>query len=127
VGFRLALEAERMVYGKKIVSRGPMFKEAKIENNRIRVFFDNTDGGLKTSDGKAPGAFYIAGKDRKFVLAEAEIDGNTVIVSAPEVPQPAFVRYAYVSYRGDCNLQNGHNLPAFPFRSDAYEFDKLIP
>ncbi|MBR2344418.1 MAG: beta galactosidase jelly roll domain-containing protein [Lentisphaeria bacterium] len=127
VGFRLALEAERMVYGKNVVSRGPMFKEAKVENGRIRVYFTNTEGGLKTSDGKAPGAFYIAGSDKKFVLANAVIDGNTVIVSAPEVKNPAFVRYAYVSFRGDCNLQNGHNLPAFPFRSDAYEFHKLKP
>ncbi len=127
VGKRLALEAERMVYGKNVISRGPMFKTAQVEGNTIRVFFDNVYDGLKTSDGKAPGAFFIAGKDKNFVVADAKIDGKTVVVSSPEIPQPAFVRYAYVSYRGDCNLQNSAGLPAFPFRSDAYEFHKLKP
>ncbi len=127
VGKRLALEAERMVYGKDVISRGPMFKSAKVENGTIRVFFDNVYDGLKTSDGKAPGAFFIAGKDKKFVVANAKIDGKTVVVSSDKVPQPEFVRYAYVSFRGDCNLQNSAGLPAYPFRSDKYDFSQLKP
>lgn len=116
VGIRLSLEARRMVYGEKIVSRGPLFKSAKPEKGRIRVTFDNA-AGLKTSDGKAPNGFAVAGKDRKFYWAKAVIDGETVIVSAPQVKNPKYVRYAYVGYRGDLNLRNGANLPAFPFTS----------
>ena len=117
VGLRLALEAERIVYGRKIVSQGPRFAEAKIEGDAVRVSFRNAENGLKTSDGQAPGAFAVAGADGKFVWAEAKLDGKTVIVRAPGVKEPKFVRYAYAGYRGDANLQNAEGLPAYPFRS----------
>jgi len=119
VGKRLALEARRIAYGENIVSQGPIFDKAVPEGETIRVFFKNLSGDLKTSDGKAPGAFAIAGEDRKFVWAEAKLDGKTVIVSSPEVKAPKFVRYAYAGYRGDCNLQCQEGLPAYPFISDA--------
>ena len=124
VGKRLALEAERIAYGKKIVSRGPLFDAAKPENGAIRVSFKYAENGLKTSDGKAPGAFAVAGADKKFVWADAKIDGNTVVVSSPAVKEPRYVRYAYAGYRGDCNLQNAEGLPAYPFRSDAMDYSK---
>ena len=125
VGKRLALEAKRMVYGKKIVSRGPLFKSATPENGTIRVYFENAANGLKTSDGLAPGAFAVAGADKKFVWADAKIDGNSVVVSSPKVAAPKYVRYAYAGYRGDCNLQNAEGLPAYPFRSDAIDYSKI--
>ncbi|MBQ7650747.1 MAG: hypothetical protein IJS15_07290, partial [Victivallales bacterium] len=119
VGKRLALEARRIAYGEDIVSQGPIFDKAIPEGETIRVFFKNLTGDLKTSDGKAPGAFAIAGDDRQFVWANAKLDGKTVIVSSPDVKSPKFVRYAYAGYRGDCNLQNHEGLPAYPFLSDA--------
>ena len=125
VGKRLALEAERIAYKKNIVSRGPLFLSATPEKGAVRVAFQNADNGLKTSDGKAPGAFAVAGEDRKFVWAEAKIDGKTVVVSSPEVKNPKYVRYAYMGYRGDCNLQNAEGLPAYPFRSDANDYSKV--
>jgi len=125
VGLRLALEAERIAYGRNIVSQGPLFREAKAEGNSMRVSFDNVADGLTTSDGKAPGAFAIAGADGVFHWAEAKIDGNTVVVSSPDVKEPRFVRYAYAGYRGDCNLRNGAGLPAYPFRSDAVDYSSV--
>ena len=125
VGKRLALEAERIAYGKEIVSRGPLFDSAKPENGTIRVAFRYAENGLKTSDGKAPGAFSIAGPDKKFVWANAKIEGKTVVVSSPAVKEPKYVRYAYAGYRGDCNLQNAEGLPAYPFRSDAVDYSKV--
>ena len=122
VGKRLALEAERIAYGMDVVSRGPLFLSASPENGAIRVRFRNVDSGLKTTDGKAPGAFAIAGADGKFVWADAKIDGKDVLVSSPKVKDPKYVRYAYAGYRGDCNLQNKEGLPAYPFRSDAYDY-----
>lgn len=122
VGKRLALEAERIVYGKKIVSRGPLFESAAPENNAIRVTFKYAENGLKTSDGKDPGAFAVAGADKKFVWAQAKIDGKTVLVSSPSVKAPRYVRYAYAGFRGDCNLQNAEGLPAYPFRSDSIDY-----
>ena len=83
----------------------------------MRLHFDQTGAGLVTSDGQAPRGFVVAGADGKFVWAEAKIDGKTVIVRAPGVKEPKFVRYAYAGYRGDANLQNAEGLPAYPFRS----------
>jgi len=118
VGRRLALEVLRMMYGRTVVSRGPLFRSAVREGNALRVRFDHVEGGLKTSDGKAPNGFAVAGHDGHFFPARATIDGETVLVSAPEISEPEFVRYAYADFRGDCNLQNQAGLPAYPFRSD---------
>ncbi|MBQ7208563.1 MAG: hypothetical protein IJS01_12265 [Lentisphaeria bacterium] len=116
VGLRLALEAKRMVYGRKIVSRGPLFKAVSPEGNRIRVSFDNAEG-LRTADGKSPRAFAVAGADGRFFRADAVIDGDTVVLSAPQVASPLRVRYAYAGFRGDLNLRNAAGLPAYPFDS----------
>ena len=122
VGLRLALEAQRIAYGKNIVSQGPLYKSTAIEGNKIRVFFNNAQSGLKTSDNKSPNGFAIAGADGKFVWANAVIEKDTVVVSSPKVVSPKYVRYAYVGYRGDCNLQNKEGLPAYPFTSLANQY-----
>ncbi len=119
VGYRLAKEAERISYGSKEISRGPMFKSMKVSGNKVRVVFSNVGKGLTTSDGRRPGAFAIAGADGNFVWAEnTAIDGDSVIVSSAKVKNPKAVRYAWTQYRGDVNLQNKDGFPAVPFRSD---------
>lgn len=125
VGERLACVAERMAYGRQIVSEGPQYDHFTVENGRARVFFKHTDGGLDTSDGQAPGAFALGGKDGKLHWADAKIDGDTVLVSSPEVAEPTRVRYAFAGYRGDCNLVNGAGFPAVPFRSDNPDYSKI--
>ena len=122
VGRRLALQAESIAYGKKIVDGGPMLDKTVVEGNTIRVSYKNAPNGLKTSDGQPPRCFAIAGADKKFVWADAKIDGATVVVSSPNVANPVYVRYAYAAYRGDCNLQNAEGLGAYPFRSDAFDY-----
>ncbi|MCQ4908390.1 hypothetical protein NE479_12620, partial [Phascolarctobacterium faecium] len=76
-----------------------------------------TDGGLKSSDGKALQGFAIAGRDHKFHWAKAEIQGDKIVVSSPEVSYPVAVRYAWAN-NPVCNLYNGAGLPASPFRTD---------
>jgi len=127
VGLRLALEAERIAYyGKAVTSKGPVFSKAAVENGAMRVFYEKGSAqGLKTSDGQAPRGFELAGADGKLVWADAVIDGDSVVVSSPQVPEPVTVRYAYVQFRDDYNLQNGSGLPAYPFRSDAIDYDGL--
>lgn len=49
--------------------------------------------------------------------ADAVIDGQTVVVSAPEVKQPVAVRYAWAD-NPTCNLDNKEGLPASPFQTD---------
>lgn len=96
----------------------------KIDGNRAVLTFDNTDGGLKIGanaqcDDAELRGFAVAGADRKFYWAKAKIDGETVVVSAPEVERPVAVRYAWAD-NPICNLTNGAGLPASPFRSDVW-------
>ena len=64
--------------------------------------------------------FTAAGEDKKFVWADAVIDGKTVLVSSPAVPRPVAVRYGWDA-NPTCNLFNQENLPAVPFRTDDWK------
>jgi sialate O-acetylesterase len=132
VGERLARWALANDYGKAdVVTSGPLFRELKIEGNKARVFFDSLGGGLVAArkEGRAapvaePGAklqrFAIAGADKQWVWAEAVIDGDTVVVSSPQVAAPVAVRYAFSSNPTGANLYNRAGLPASPFRTDSW-------
>jgi len=60
--------------------------------------------------------FAVAGADGAFVWADARVDGGTVVVSSPTVPQPTDVRYGWAD-SPVCNLYNKAGLPASPFRT----------
>jgi sialate O-acetylesterase len=120
VGKRLALWALASVYGEDVASTGPIYRSCKRDGNRIVVEFDHACGGLVTKDGEDVKGFVIAGADRKFVWAEARIEGDTVVVSSPNVPEPASVRYAWAA-NPICNLYNKAGLPASPFRTDDWD------
>jgi sialate O-acetylesterase len=142
VGDRLALIALANTYGKKISYSGPVYDSSKIENDKIRISFQHTDGGLVAKPLSEVGkpyyvdnpakvvppprnpkcelqGFAICGADHKYVWADAVIDGTTVVVSSPDVPQPVAVRYAWDG-APTCNLYNGADLPASPFRTDDF-------
>ena len=71
-------------------------------------------------DGAERARFEIAGADRKFVWADAAIEGETVVVSSPAVRKPVAVRYAWANNPEGCNLYNREGLPAVPFRTDQW-------
>ncbi|MCK6489648.1 MAG: sialate O-acetylesterase [Planctomycetes bacterium] len=119
VGARLALAARSVAYGEQVVHSGPRFKAMSIEGPAIRLTFDHVGGGLVARDGELR-RFAIAGADRRFVWAQARIDGAAVVVSAPEVAVPVAVRYAYEINPAGANLYNREGLPASPFRSDDW-------
>lgn len=118
VGKRLALQALAKTYGKDLVAAGPEFKSAKVEGGAIRLGFDSVGGGLVAKDGTLK-SFAIAGEDKKFVWAEARIDGETVVVSSPQVAKPVAVRYGWEN-NPDATLFNKEGLPAAPFRTDDW-------
>jgi sialate O-acetylesterase len=132
VGERLALWALRDEYDKKdLVTSGPLLREMKAAGDHLVLQFDSTGGGLMAGrkSGRQPAVeepgaklrrFAIAGEDRKWVWADAVIEGDTVHVSSPEVPKPVAVRYAYSSNPEGANLYNRDGLPASPFRTDAW-------
>jgi sialate O-acetylesterase len=98
VGQRLALAARALAYGEKIEYSGPLYDSMKASNGKITLRFRHTGGGLVAKDGPLKG-FTIAGKDQQFVPARAEIQGDTVVVSADSIADPQAVRYGWANVR----------------------------
>lgn len=118
IGERLALLAARDTLGMKAEARGPVFSRLEKQKDRLIVHFSHATG-LKTKDGKTPTEFWIAGQDAKWIPAAAKIQGNRVILSSPDCPNPEHVRYAFTG-KPAVNLVNGSGLPAYPFRTDRF-------
>ena len=119
VGDRLALAAERIAYGdSSVVASGPIYQSARVDGNKIILSFTGIGSGLMVKGGGELQQFAIAGADRKFVWADARIEGDQVIVSSPDVPIPYYVRYAWADNPEGANLYNKEGLPASPFRTD---------
>ena len=87
VGHRLALLALARTYGQPdLVDSGPTFKSMKIQGDTIRIQFDNVGGGLASRDGQPLNDFEIIDANNGgFVKANAQIDGDEVVLSAPGV------------------------------------------
>jgi len=119
VGKRLALWALAKTYGVKTPYSGPIYRDMETKGNKIVLRFDHTNGGLVTKDGAPLKGFAIAATDRKFVWADAKVEGDTVVVSSDKVAEPVAVRYAWAD-NPICNLYNKAGLPASPFRTDAW-------
>jgi sialate O-acetylesterase len=119
VGGRLALAARALAYGEKVPYSGPEFYQQQIEGDRAILSFKHTDGGLLAQGGGALYGFTIAGADKKFVNAHAEIQGDKVVVWSPAVKNPVAVRFGWANYPL-VNLWNGAGLPASPFRTDDF-------
>ena len=141
VGERLALIALAKDYGKAIPFSGPVYDSMKVEGGKAILSFLHTGGGLtakplpendvinsltnetaplvRNSPNSQLEGFAICGEDRKWVWADAKIDGNKVIVWSDKVPSPAAVRYAWAD-NPTCNLTNGSGLPASLFRTDDF-------
>jgi sialate O-acetylesterase len=118
VGLRLALWAEATVYYRDQPYSGPLPSGFQVEDGRVRLTLRNSED-LKASDGGKIKGFAIAGEDRKYYWADVEIQGDHVLVSSPQVPNPVAVRYGWDD-DPDCNLINSTGLPASPFRTDDW-------
>ncbi len=98
--------------------RYPVYRAMQRKGETIRLSFDHTDGGLRSS-GKVLGEFSVAGANHKWYWAQAHIEDDAVVVSSADVPDPLAVRYAW---QADpiASLTNGAGLPAVPFRTDDW-------
>ena len=132
VGGRLAQWALHQTYDKKnLVPTGPLYKSHKVKDNMIHLSFDHVGKGLmvgkktkleptaEVKGGKLE-HFSIAGEDKKWVWADAAIDGDTVVVSSKEVKKPVAVRYGFTMNPANANLYNKDGIPALPFRTDDW-------
>jgi len=118
VGDRLALAAEKMVYGENVVASGPIYQSYVTDGNKIVISFSNVGSGLTTNDGEELSEFAIAGADKKFIWAKAKIEGDKVIVWNDSISDPKYVRYAWADNPVNPNLFNKEGFPASPFRTE---------
>ena len=118
IGQRLALLAQRDVYDMDVLAEGPVLKEVIRKGAELVVHYDYAKG-LETKDGESPRAFWVADNSQEWKLANAVIDGQTVVLSSLEVKKPLYVRYAF-SAIPNVNLVNEAGLPARPFRTDQF-------
>ncbi len=135
VGQRLALAARALAYGEKtvkekdaekpLVHSGPIFRKSEVQKDRVVLEFDHAGSGLLAKGGELRG-FTIAGEDKKFMNAYAEIKetrpGQEWVVEVwhPEIKKPTGVRYGWANYPTG-NLWNQDGLPATPFRTDKFK------
>ncbi|GAA4447628.1 sialate O-acetylesterase [Nibrella saemangeumensis] len=121
VGHRLAVIALKQDYGQNIPYSSPMYEGVSFQGDKAFISFKHADGGLMVKDkyGYLKG-FEIAGDDKVFYYAKAEIQGDKVVVSHLKVPKPVAVRYAWTDSPDEANLYNGAGFPANPFRTDTW-------
>lgn len=123
VGKRAANWALAEVYGAKGRPwRGPVYSDFMVNGSRVVIRFQKE--GLKRPlklqkpEGRMDG-FVIAGEDKVWHLAEAEIKEETVEVWSAAVTTPVAVRYAWCNLFNQVNLLvDADGLPASPFRTD---------
>lgn len=120
VGHRLALAAEKVAYGdKQVVAAGPLFESAHAQGNKVTLRFADPGSSLVAKGGGPLTGFAVAGADKKFVWAQARIEGDKVVVWSDQVPQPVAVRYAWADNPENAALYNKAGLPTSTFQTDA--------
>jgi len=121
VGHRLAINALQKDFGQNIEYNSPMFESVSYQDGKAIVSFKNIAKGLVIQDkfGYLKG-FEIAGEDKVFYYAKAELVDNKVIVYHPKGLKPISVRYAWADSPMDANLFNSEGLPANSFRTDTW-------
>lgn len=121
VAARLALEARDVAYGQRLVSSGPMYRRHTVAGGRVTVELANPGSGLvsRANGGRIPG-FAVAGADRRFVWAQARIEGDKVVVWSEQVTKPVAVRYLWTNSPTSPALYNREGLPVAPFRTDTW-------
>ncbi len=129
VSGRLFAAARHVAYGEDIVYSGPIYKDMKIEGNKVIISFDHIGSGLIAREitigenelkSSSLQGFVICNDDKKFIPARARIKGNTIVLSSPKITNPIAVRYAWTGFP-IANLGNKEEFPASPFRTDQFE------
>lgn len=124
IGKRLVDIALNQTYGyKNTAYEGPVLSKYKIKKDgKVTMSFvrSSIGSGLTTNDGKPPKHFSVAGKDKVFYPATAQIAGDKIILYSTKVPHPVAIRYGFIN-EAVTNLENKEGLPAFPFRTDTWK------
>lgn len=127
VAARLANLALREQYGRKeLAAYSPRYRSLTNEGYALRIHFDHAEGGLATSDDTAPDWVQVAGADKIFRRAQCRIDGETLLVSHPGVPEPVAVRFAWDGAAEPNLIGRASRLPVLSFRTDDWALPRTI-
>lgn len=122
VGTRLALLALGQTYGRKGFGYlTPTYKSMEKKDGKIYINMDNAPYGGVCPMWTSLKGFEIAGEDKVFHPAFAEVEEKTcrLAVSSKDVPNPVAVRYCYHNY-AEASVFNLYGLPLAPFRTDNW-------
>lgn len=114
VGERLAATALAQVYAQEIPYHGPKLVEAQRQKNGIALTFESGSGALIDRDGGGLTGFEVAGTDGAFEPVAATIEGEQVLLQAPNPAEVTQIRYAWTGFPV-CDFYNEADLPASPF------------
>ena len=124
VGDMMALRALQSVYGQNVgfdIELPELQRVEYLEDGRVKVTLTHVWSNLQSISAREIVGFELAGEDRMFHLAEAEVDGDggTIFVRCADVPHPVAVRYGFRNWMG-ANLQTSLGIPVPPFRTDDW-------
>ncbi|KQW43633.1 MULTISPECIES: sialate O-acetylesterase [unclassified Roseateles] len=124
VGQRLAGLALHELGLRATPATGPRLTGHQVRGGEMELRFDTTVGGLRTArTGEAPRGFYVAGADRRWLPAEARLDGDRIVLRSAAVPSPVAARYAWVNNASEANVVGGDGLPLPPLRTDDWPLE----
>ena len=107
------------IFGKDTIAQGPRIISAVREGSAMRVTITEEDDLVLLDSPGTLGSFELAGSDRVFYPAHANLHESGILVESPEVRDPVALRYAWRAGPTSI-LFNGEGLPAAPFRTDNW-------
>ena len=113
VGYRLFLAAEKVVYGEKNSSPGPVLKKHIIKQNKIYLHFKNCAKGLKETK---PAYVTVVTSEGNIKLPAKIESPDTLSIDISSVNYPKKILYAWANNPKDRQLFNSDGLPMLPFK-----------
>ena len=112
--------AKSLPSGKNAPTWGsPAFQSLETKGNKLILHFDVMNGDELKLNG-TPAGFVIAGEDKQFFEAQAELlNKTTVAVWSDKVEKPIAARFGWAS-RPYLHLWTASGLPVSPFRTDDW-------
>ena len=124
VGQRLAALAMHELGLRAAPATGPRLTGHAAKGSEFELRFDATVGGLRTArSGEPLRGFFLAGADRRWVPAEARLEGDRIVLHSRAVPAPVAARYAWVNNPSEANIVGGDGLPLPPLRTDDWPLE----
>ncbi|MDN3594837.1 sialate O-acetylesterase [Zunongwangia endophytica] len=118
-GQRLAYLALAKTYGLEgFEFESPELNAIEVKENSIIVSFNKVPNGI-TSHGQKVTGFELAGEDREFHKAKAEVRRKSVVLTSSEVKNPIAVRYLFDDFV-EAQLWSNGGLPISSFRTDDW-------